>query len=252
VTNFGTCAILALPRLPERQLRFLLALETFTRGEDGWRQAGTALLAKTAGLSVNTAVKACGELVASGAIDYHHGSGRGKLSTYRIKVLGIADHLSGQPKVPNIAGDLSAPERYPNGARKGTQTGSVKVPKRNAVTSANANTALEASALGSSALRAGRGGGPATAVRAMFPGATDDVIEALIRDRAARGARNPAAVLAHEARQGTLRLPCDRTGPGAHSDPCRHGDSPHCGMDWCQCRCHTQPTALATEWVEAP
>ena len=41
MTNYGTCAILALPKMPERRLRFLLALETFTRGEDGRREAGT-------------------------------------------------------------------------------------------------------------------------------------------------------------------------------------------------------------------
>jgi hypothetical protein len=138
-TNYGICAILALPKLPERQLRVLLALETFTPGKDGWRTAGPKLLAKTAGLSVNTAIKARDELTGAGTIEYRPGNGRGNLSTYRIKV-------------PNIAGDLSGPERYPSAARKGTQTGPVKVPRRNALTSANANAALKASALKPSAL----------------------------------------------------------------------------------------------------
>ena len=86
MTNFGTRAILALPKMPERRLRLLLALETFTRGEDGWREAGTGLLASTAGLSVNTAARARRELAKSGVIEYGRGDGRGHLSTYRIKV----------------------------------------------------------------------------------------------------------------------------------------------------------------------
>jgi hypothetical protein len=78
-------------------------------------------------------------------------------------------------------------------------------------------------------------------IRAVYPSATDDEIEIIIKDRIARGARSAAAVLAHEADQGTLRLPCDQGGPGRHSDACRDGDSSRCGMDWCNCRCHTQP-----------
>jgi hypothetical protein len=165
VTNYGTRAILGLPKMPERQLRFLLGLETFTGREDGWREAGTALLASTAGLSVNTAARARVELVKSGAIEYRRGNGRGQVGPYRIKVPSVVVHLpepgkvpndagdlSGPEKVPNDAGDLSSPERYPNEPRKGTQTGLKKVPKRNAATSGNAIGALEPLALESSAL----------------------------------------------------------------------------------------------------
>jgi hypothetical protein len=77
-------------------------------------------------------------------------------------------------------------------------------------------------------------------ILAAYPSATDDEIETMIKDRIANGARSAAAVLAHETRQGTLRLPCDQDGPGPHSDECRDGDSSRCGMEWCTCRCHTE------------
>jgi hypothetical protein len=88
----------------------------------------------------------------------------------------------------------------------------------------------------------------ADTIREVYPGATDDEIETMIKDRIAHGARSPEAVLAHEAREGTLRLPCDRGGPGRHSNECRDGDPGRCGMDWCTCRCHTGPAAEAGEY----
>ena len=251
MTNYGTRAILALPKMPERQLRFLLALETFTRNEDGWREAGTALLARTAGLSVKTAVRARAELVKSAAIGYQPGNGRGQVGTYRLKVV-INDvhlsepgkvpsdgaHLSGAGKVSSDGAHLSEPERYPNERRKGTPTGSKKVPTRNASTSQNAFAALEPLALEPSALTRGRGA--AAIIRKSYPDATDDEIEIMIKDRISHGARSVEAVLAAEAERGTLRLPCD-DGPGRHSAACRDGDPGGCAYDWCECRCHTQP-----------
>lgn len=87
-----------------------------------------------------------------------------------------------------------------------------------------------------------RGREPADVIRAAYPDATDDEIEIMIKDRIANGARSPVAVLAHEIREGTLRLPCG-SGPGPHSSACRDGDPGGCGMDWCTCRCHTEPKA---------
>jgi len=84
-----------------------------------------------------------------------------------------------------------------------------------------------------------RGQGPADIVRAAYPDATDDEIKIITEDRASHGARNLAAVLAAEVSRGTLRLPCDRNGPGDHTNACRDGDPGRCGMDWCACRCHT-------------
>ena len=119
MTNYGARVILAMPKMPERRLRFLLALETLPRREGGWREVKTGKLAEHAGLSVNTTVRARGELVASGAIEYKPGNGQGHVSAYRIKVT-------------NDAGDLQARQRYPTmlGTLKGTQTSPVKVPKR--------------------------------------------------------------------------------------------------------------------------
>jgi hypothetical protein len=82
----------------------------------------------------------------------------------------------------------------------------------------------------------------ALTVRAVFPDATDDEIETLVEERKARGARNPAAVLAYEIREGELRLPCDRGGPG-RSNACQDGDGGGCAYDWCACRCHTGPAS---------
>lgn len=156
MTNFGARAILALPKMPERQLRLLLALETFSRREDGWREAGTELLASTAGLSVKTTARARVELVKSGAIEYRRGNGRRRFSTYRLKVV-INDvplpepgkvpsdsaPLSGAGKVPSDSAHLSGPGKVVEQPRKGTQTGSGKVPKRNPATSGNASGELE-------------------------------------------------------------------------------------------------------------
>ena len=82
-------------------------------------------------------------------------------------------------------------------------------------------------------------------IRAVFPGATDDEIEIIARDKNASGARSLGAVLAHEVREGTLRLPCDRDGPGRHSGACRVGDPRGCVVGWCGCRCHTEPAREA-------
>jgi hypothetical protein len=81
-------------------------------------------------------------------------------------------------------------------------------------------------------------------IRAVYPDATDDEIEIIIAARIANGARSAEAVIAHEAREGRLWLPCDRDGPHGHSNACRDGDGPAaCGMDRCVCRCHTEPKA---------
>jgi len=182
VTNHGTRAILGLPKMPERQLQLLLALETFTPRDDGWREVGTKLLASTAGLSATTATRARRDLVKSGAIEYERGDGKGHLSTYRIKVPHGVVHLPEPGKVVTDGGDLKgghnaddlkgghnaddlegghivddlsgpgkvvtkAPERSPNSPRKGSH--------RNPATSGNAIGALEALALEPSALPRG-------------------------------------------------------------------------------------------------
>jgi hypothetical protein len=143
VTNEAILAILALPGIPGRQLRFLLALGTFARGEHGWRKAGIRLLASKAGLSPTTAAKARGELAKAGVIEFVRGRGHG-LSTYRIRLPGIADYLDAdttnagtQPSTKNAgtrAGQLAyqpAPRSVPTGPDLSTS--------RNAPASGNAN-----------------------------------------------------------------------------------------------------------------
>ena len=73
----------------------------------------------------------------------------------------------------------------------------------------------------------------------------DDEIRTILDDRQPR-ARNLPALIAHEIREGTLRLPCNRDGPGDHTDACRHGDPAGCAYDWCACRCHTAPAGEVT------
>jgi hypothetical protein len=89
-----------------------------------------------------------------------------------------------------------------------------------------------------------RAQGPADIIRAVYPDATDDEIETIVKTRIANGAWSAEAVIAHEAREGRLRLPCDVDGPHGHSHACRDGDGPDaCAMDGCICRCHTEPKA---------
>ena len=83
MTNYGTLAILALPEMPERQLRLLLALETVPADASDARKISAPLLAAKARLSPNTAAKARNELIDRGMITYQAGTGRGTCSTLR-------------------------------------------------------------------------------------------------------------------------------------------------------------------------
>jgi hypothetical protein len=277
MTNYGTLAILALPKMPERRLRFLLALETVTCDADGWRKIGTGLLASKAGLSVTTATRARRDLVASGAVEYERGDGKGHLSAYRMKVPHDVVHLPEPGKVPSNgddlegghngddlkgghngddlkgghnADDLSGPGKVVKQAPQRSSNRPLKGSHRIAATSGNAIGGLEPYGLGSSGLRAARRHlGAADIIRAVYPSATDDEIEIITKKRIDNGARSAEAVLAYEVRQGTLRLPCDRDGPDSHSGACRDGNSSGCAYhgaadpneNWCVCRCHTEP-----------
>jgi hypothetical protein len=195
MTNKGARAILRLPRMPERQLRFLIALETFTRRGDGWREAGTDLLAEVAGLSPRTVAKARRELAAASLIGYRRGHGRGHVSAYQVRLPGLAgDGLKvatedatfkggsvvatfTAPKGGNDVATFTQPERW--------QTEPVKVAnepdkggKRNAVTRENSSEALKEIALEPSAARErAREAGPAVHSREEprpEPARTDD------------------------------------------------------------------------------
>jgi hypothetical protein len=160
MTNFGALAILALPGIPERQLRLLLALETVTRDADSWREIETGVLARKARVSVNTAAKARSELAKAGLIEYRPGTGPGHFGRYRllVDVDGKPPKNAGGVKPPKNAGGVKppkdagavnppkqAPVSHPNGPQKPTTP--------NAVTSADASTYLEPLYLESSGLR---------------------------------------------------------------------------------------------------
>jgi hypothetical protein len=205
VTNYGTCAILALPRLPDRQLRFLLALETFKPDDCGWREAGTELLATTAGLSPRTVAKARGELVAAGEVQYRRGDGRGHCSTYRMRRI---DDRIDRIKVATEAATFKGGKRGDHLSAQRWQPGSVKVAnrpakggRRNAPTSANASGALKESALKESAL-------PARVpvveqLRAIDASVTEEVSAEVMKIIKSRPkVRDPVAVLDAELRKG--------------------------------------------------
>ena len=168
MTNFGTLAILGLPWMPHRQRYLLLALETVTAREAGWREIETGVLARLAGLSVNTAARARAELAKAGRIEYRPGTGPGHPGRYRLlfdvdkppKNAGGVNppKNAGGDKPPNVVGSVKPPKN----------TGGVNPPKQapvshpiepqkpttpNAVTSANASISLEPLTLDTSSLR---------------------------------------------------------------------------------------------------
>jgi hypothetical protein len=163
VTNYGTLAILALPWMPERQLRFLLALETVTVRDGGWREVETGVLAAQARQSVRSAVRARAELVKAGRIEYRPGTGPGHPGRYRLlfdmdrppRSTG-ATTVHGSTDATSVHG--STGERTVHGSTHATsvhgstgesrpleamQTGSPKPTTDNAVTRANASIALD-------------------------------------------------------------------------------------------------------------
>jgi hypothetical protein len=150
MTNFGELAILALPGLPERQLRVLLVLETVSPDEDGWRSIGLDLLARQAGRSAHTVVKARDELAAAGLIEYRPGTGPNHPSLYRLRFA-----ISNPGKnAATVKRGKNAATVNPGKPAPGTVAMSdFNRGSRNAATSPNANTALEPLALESSALR---------------------------------------------------------------------------------------------------
>jgi len=155
-SNYRTRAIMRLPKLPERQRAFLIGLETITRDEGGWREAGLDVIAWCAGQSESTAVRARDQVVACGLVEYRRGGGgRGDTGAYRLAPLidddrtsppkkgrHNADDLPGPGKGSQDADDLpepgkvvkQAPERSSNRPEKGSH--------RNPATSGNAASAF--------------------------------------------------------------------------------------------------------------
>jgi hypothetical protein len=217
---------------PPRHKLWLIAFAESARDSTrrGW--GPRYKLAHRADVSGPRASNIAAALIAEGVVKRHGGGYHGQAAIYELLPLAERAPLperavKGSPR-PN-------PSKDSESGPKGSESGPKGSPRPNPIP--------QSPHIPSSA----RAGGPARIIRAAYPDATDDEIETIIEDRASHGARNLPAVLAYEAREGTLLLPCDRNGPDPHSDACRHGDSPHCGMEWCQCRCHTQPAALEAQ-----
>lgn len=74
------------PTTPPRQLRLLLAIETFPADAGGWRPVSTELLMEAANVSYPTFKAARQEVLAAGWAAYEPGGGAGKLSRWRLLV----------------------------------------------------------------------------------------------------------------------------------------------------------------------
>ena len=211
------------------------------QSRQGW--PGRALLAHRTGKSPSRVSHIAAELAGEGVLKRVGGGGRHR-GEARYELLPLAP-AGGSQGAGAANPDQGAPRAHPerpvrvrNRGSQGAESGSqgAAISALPAETSHNPQNPQEPS---SPRVRE-----PAiTAVRTVFPSATDDEIETLIQERLARGARNVAAVVRYEAQQDTLRLPCDRAGPASHSNACRDGSDSGCVMDWCKCRCHTEPAS---------
>jgi hypothetical protein len=125
MTNYGAIAILkALPaagtKHEGRQLRILIAIETFRSDSDGWRRIGQDLLARTANVSVPTLKRARADLINAKLIDYEPSRTKGVVSGYRLLVDGIKGVQHAEPLT-----DLSGTGR--DSARSGFTTEQIGV-----------------------------------------------------------------------------------------------------------------------------
>jgi hypothetical protein len=118
VSNYDVQAVLALPHMPERQLRVLIALATVTPEADGWRKIGGKLLAEKANLHPDTVKTARHELVEAGLLDYEPGNGRRHFSRYRLTVTGTEDFKGGADSSPPSA-EKGGVNSSPPSAEKG-------------------------------------------------------------------------------------------------------------------------------------
>jgi len=210
---------------PPRSKLWLLAFAESARDSTrrGW--ARRYKLAHRADVSGSRASHIATALIAEGVIKRHGGGYHGQAAIYEL--LPLAETVP-PPAAPGKGAPRAHPSKGADSAPKGALEDGKGAPRAHPTRQSRHNP--------SSAHARGRG--PAQIIRAAYPDATDDEIETIIEDRASHGARYLPALLEHEARAGTLRLPCD-DGPGRHSNACRKGDGGGCVADWCACRCHT-------------
>ena len=130
MTNYGAIAILsALPeRAPARQVRLLIAIETFRPDGDGWRRAGADLLARTANISLSTLKRARPELVDEKLIEYTAGRWRGQLSQYRLLIPQLERGPTAEPLKQEGDSDRKGSSHSPKGVQSHGQKGSKRKP----------------------------------------------------------------------------------------------------------------------------
>jgi hypothetical protein len=203
----------------------------------GW--PGREILAHRTGRSASRVSHIAAELVSSGTIKRVAGGGRHRGETrYELLPLTAAGSSQGAAAPHSENRSQSAPQNS-QGAESGSQGAAIS--SLPAETPHNPQNPQEPSSAHA------RADGPAHIIRTAYPDATDDEIEAITKERISSGARSAEAVLAYEIRHGTLRLPCNRDGPGRHSNAGRVGDPGGCTVLWCNCRCHTEPAGKEIE-----
>lgn len=207
MTNYGALAILAeLPEgAPARQVRLMIALETFRADADGWRTVSTGTLCRAASFSRNSLRRASRELAAAKLIEHEPGTWSGARSRWRFTFrLDLPPPKKGGTRGhPKKGATQGAPsdrqERGPAQPRKGGQPSPGKgvppdegvpphaqhadQPERagkgaRRVTPDGVPTALEPSALNQSALpRAGAAGGGEAAHGSAVEGDREKMID---------------------------------------------------------------------------
>jgi hypothetical protein len=219
------------PDLRYREFRVLVVL-AWDAGKDRQCKPGMALIAQRAHCGQRTVSRALRSLSDQGLIKMVQAGSPGRCAIYEVLPM-LSD--SGQHGVAGTEDNMVSPvletASRPQNRRQ-------EQPELTTLTMSSPSEMLPTEASSSTRMR---GRGAADIIRAAYPSATDDEIETITQDRADHGARSVGAVLAHEIREGRLRLPCDREGEDRHSSACRHGDPEQCVSDWCTCRCHTEP-----------
>jgi hypothetical protein len=215
---------------PPRHKLWLIAFAESARDRTrrGW--VPRYKLAHRADVSGPRASNIAAALIAEGVVKRHGGGYHGQAAIYELLPLAERAPL---PERPVKGSPRPNPSKGSEWGPKGSESGPKGSPRPNPIP--------QSPHIPSSARARARG--PARIIRAAYPDATDDEIEKIIEDRASHGARNLPAVLAYEARERTLLLPCDRDSPSPHSNACRDGDGSGCGVKWCACRCHTPAEA---------
>lgn len=132
MSNYRVRQVLALGDMPERQLRFLIALASWLPDDTRSVKAGFSTLIETSGRSHNTIRKARRELEAAGKLTSITGRGRGNLTVWVLHCLpekGTNDTGTLSPDGGKGTNDAGTVPRTGNGG-KGTNRGSEKVPTR--------------------------------------------------------------------------------------------------------------------------